>query len=150
MKVILLESVTGVGETGELKNVSDGFALNYLFPKNLATRATSEKVAELKTLAEKLLKTQEEKKKAIKDIYAKAKKVKTIKIMAKSGPKGKLFGSINKKTICKSVLESKKIDIPKDNISMKEEIKNLGKYKNEINVPGQESYEISVEIVEQG
>ena len=68
MKVILLESVTGVGETGELKNVSDGFALNYLFPKNLATRATSEKVAELKTLAEKLLKTQEEKKKAIKDI----------------------------------------------------------------------------------
>ena len=150
MKVILLESVAGVGETSELKNVSDGFALNYLFPKNLATRATNEKVGQLKKLAEKLLKNQEEKKKAIKDLYAKIKKVKTIKIMAKSGPKGKLFGSVNKKTICKSILDSKKVNVPKDYISMKEEIKNLGKYKIEISIPDQESFEISVEIIEQG
>ncbi len=90
------------------------------------------------------------KKKAIKDLYTKIKKVKTVKIMAKSGPKGKLFGSVNKKTICKSILDSKKINIPKDYICMKEEIKNLGKYKIEINIPNQESFEISVEIIEQG
>ncbi len=150
MKVILLEQVQGVGDTGELKNVSDGFALNYLFPKNLATRATGEKINELKTLAQKLLKKEEEKKKSLKELTKKIKKIKNIKIEAKSGPKGKLFGSVNKKSICNAVLKLKKIDLSKSYVSMDEEIKSLGKYKIQIKIPNEKEFEISVEVVEQG
>ncbi len=150
MKVILLEQIQGVGETGELKDVSDGFALNYLFPKNLATRATGEKINELKTLAQKLLQKEKEKKESLKELLKKVKKIKTIKIEAKSGPKGKLFGSVNKKSICDSILKSKKIDLSKSYISMNEEIKSLGKYKVQIKIPDEKEFEISVEVIEQG
>tara|TARA_B100000029_G_scaffold516666_1_gene632448 strand:- start:11412 stop:11864 length:453 start_codon:yes stop_codon:yes gene_type:complete len=150
MKVILLEQVQGVGDTGELKNVSDGFALNYLFPKNLATRATDEKINELKTLAEKLVKKEKEKQEKIKELAKKMKKIKTVKIEAKSGPKGKLFGSINKKSICEAILKSKKIDLSKQYVSMNEEIKSLGKYKVQISIPEEKEFEISVEVVETG
>ena len=130
MKVILKQDVKGLGKKGQLVNASDGYARNFLFPKGLAGEANAQSMAEMKNKedAEKYrIKTETEAAKA----SAKAIDGKTIKISAKGGQNGKLFGSVTSKEIAEKLKEEFSIDCDKRKISV-EEIKQFGTYEFEV------------------
>ncbi|MGC8765157.1 MAG: 50S ribosomal protein L9 [Brevinematia bacterium] len=123
MRVILLENVVGLGKAGEIKNVKDGYARNYLIPKKLVEVATKKKEDYLAKLSEKL-------KEKAKKFYENALSLKetiekeVIEIKAKAGEEGKLFGSITNTDIAR-VLKEKGYDIDKRRI-MVDHIKVVG------------------------
>ncbi len=125
MRVILLENVVGLGKAGEIKNVRDGYARNYLIPKKLVEVATKGKEEHLKRLAEKL---KEKAKKFYEDALALKETIEkeTLEIKAKAGEEGKLFGSITNTDIAK-VLKEKGYDIDKRKIIV-DHIKVLGQH----------------------
>lgn len=131
MKVILLQDVKSLGKKGELVNVSDGYARNFLFPKNMAKEANAQAMNEFKN-------AEQSKKYKIDTAIAAANKAKEelegskFVIKAKAGESGKLFGSITAKEIAAEVKRQKHIDIDKRKVSLKEDIKNLGEYEAEL------------------
>lgn len=131
MKVILLSDVKGSGKKGEIVNISDGHARNFLLPKKLAKEATPGAINELENAKKAMQhKLDEEIKKANKS--AEILNGKSVKLVAKAGEEGRLFGSITAKEI---VIEIKKIydvSIDKRKISLKNEIKSLGTYEIEV------------------
>src|SRR5690606_20261514 len=125
MKVILLKDVKGLGKAGDLVNSKDGYARNYLFPKNLAIEATE---VNLKKLDEK--KSQEAAKiaaeqKEAQELKAKIEKL-TVEIKAKGGTGGRLFGSITSADIANELKKQHKINVDKRKIELKENIKSVG------------------------
>lgn len=130
MKVILKQDVKGLGKKGELVNASDGYARNFLFPKNLAAEANAQAMSELKN------KEQAEKYRIATETAAAkeaAKKIsgKTIKISAKAGQNGKLFGSVTSKEIAELVEKEFGIKTDKRKISV-DDIKQFGTYEFEV------------------
>lgn len=125
MKVILLENVVGLGKAGEIKNVRDGYARNYLIPKRLVEVATEKKEEYLTKLSEKL-------KEKAKKFYENALSLKetiekeTIEIKAKAGEEGKLFGSVTNTDIA-NALKEKGYDVDKRRI-MIDHIKVVGEH----------------------
>ena len=125
MKVILLENIKGVGKKDEVINASDGYARNYLLPKNLAVEANSENMSKLKSKNE----SKEYKKSVEKEEAEKiANKLKGIllKMPVKTGENGKIFGSITAKEIADSLSKQYNIQVDKKKIDLKEPIKTLG------------------------
>lgn len=131
MKVILLQDVKGTGKKGELKEVSDGYARNFLLPKNLAKKATAQAMSELKNAEEsKAFKIEEDKKKANTE---KAKiEGKSINIKAKAGQGGRLFGSVTAKEISAELKKQFGINVDKRKISLDIDIKAFGTYNAEV------------------
>ena len=130
MKVILKQDVKGLGKKGELVNASDGYARNFLFPKNLAAEANAQAMSELKN------KEQAEKYRIATETAAAkdaAKKIsgKTIKISAKAGQNGKLFGSVTSNEIAELVEKEFGIKTDKRKISV-DDIKQFGTYEFEV------------------
>ncbi len=127
MKVILLEDVKNVGKKGEIINAKDGYAKNFLFPKNLAIEATQ---ANLKNL-ENAKKQQQAKEKELLD---EAKKLEeeimkvTIVIKTKAGENGKLFGAVTTKEIAELLEKDHGIAIDKKKFDQDEPIKSVGEY----------------------
>lgn len=131
MKVILLQDVKGTGKKGELKEVSDGYARNFLLPKNLAKKATAQAMSELKNAEEsKAFKIEEDKKKA----NAEKAKIegKSINIKAKAGQGGRLFGSVTAKEISAELKKQFGINVDKRKISLDVDIKAFGTYNAEV------------------
>ena len=108
MKVILLADVKGHGKKGELCNVSDGYARNFLFPKKLAVEADNTALNELKNREEAKAHHKQEEINAA-NATAKALEGKTVTIKAKAGSNGKLFGSVTSKEIALEIDNSLKI-----------------------------------------
>lgn len=131
MKVILLQDVKGTGKKGELKEVSDGYARNFLLPKNLAKKATAQAMSELKNAEEsKAFKIEEDKKKANSE---KSKlEGKSINIKAKAGQGGRLFGSVTAKEISAELKKQFGINVDKRKISLDVDIKAFGTYNAEV------------------
>ncbi len=130
MKVILLADVKGQGKKGELCNVSDGYARNFLFPKNLAVEANSAAMSELKSREDaKAHHIKEEKAAAA----ATAEKIEgqVISINAKAGANGKLFGSVTSKEVALAVKNTLGIEIDRKKLTV-QDIKNYGEYTAEI------------------
>ena len=127
MKVVLLKDVKGTGKKGEVKEVADGFAKNFLLKNNFAKVANNSALNENKIQkdAEKFHKAQEIS--AAKEL---AKKIngQTIKLSIKCGSNGKTFGSVTSKEISEELLK-KNIDIDKKKIDLKEPIKVVGTYE---------------------
>ncbi len=123
MRVILLENVVGLGKAGEIKNVKDGYARNYLIPKRLVEVATKRKEEYLVKLAEKL---KEKAKKFYEDALSLKETIEkeSLEIKARAGEEGKLFGSITNSDIAQ-VLKEKGYDIDKRKIIV-DHIKVLG------------------------
>lgn len=131
MKVILLEDVKANGKKGELVNVSDGYARNFLLPKKLAKIADAQALNELKNAENaKQFKIDTEKANA-NQCKAKLDNA-TIKITAKAGQNGKLFGSVTSKEIGAEIKNKFSIDIDKRKITTKGDIKAFGTYTCEI------------------
>ena len=125
MKVILTQDVKSQGKKGDLINVSDGYANNFLLPKGLAKPATKQAINELegKKGAEQYRRNQEEKK--AENIAERMKDIK-VKLTAKAGKEGKLFGSITSKDVAKALKEQFNIDIDKRKIDLPDGIKVCG------------------------
>ena len=128
MKVILKEDIKGIGKKNEVINASDGYARNYLLPKNLAVPADAQNINVLNAK-----KASEKHKKDLEFEEAKKvqEKMKTIvvKIKTKAGENGKTFGSITAKEISENLEEQFKIKVDKKKININEPIKTLGNYK---------------------
>ena len=126
MKVILLEDVKGQGKKGALVNVSDGYARNFLFPKNLAKEANATAMAEFNSKAAAVTFHYEQDKAAAKELAAKI-EGKTVEIKAKAGANGKLFGSITSKEIAAELGKMLGITVDKNKLTVKD-LKNYGEY----------------------
>lgn len=135
MKVVLLQDVKGKGKKGELCNVSDGYARNFLFPKKLAVEADNSALNELKNREEAQVHHKKEE-------LAAAQKTasmldgKSVNIKAKAGAGGKLFGSVTSKEIAAEIKNSIGIEIDRKKMNVAD-IKNYGEYIAEIKLyPG--------------
>jgi len=127
MKVIFLTDVRGQGKKDEMKEVSDGYARNYLIPRKLAVEATSDALNAMK-LKEKAKKAQMEKDKAAAKETAKRLESLVVKVAAKGGGGGKLFGSVTSKEISDALAAQFDIAIDKNKIVQAEPIKSFGSY----------------------
>ncbi len=127
MKVILNADIKGVGKKNEIINASDGYARNYLFPKNLAVPADNQNmnILNAKKASEKHKKDLECEE--AKRTQEKMKKI-VLKITTKAGENGKTFGSITSKEIAENLEKQFKIKVDKKKIVMPEQIKTLGTY----------------------
>ncbi|MDF1495986.1 50S ribosomal protein L9 [Caproiciproducens sp. CPB-2] len=131
MKVVLLEDLKGTGKKGDLVNVSDGYARNFLFPRKLAKEANAQAMNELKNAAEaKAFKIQSE----IDAAKQTAEKIneKSVKLYAKAGQGGKIFGSVTAKEIAEELKKAYHVDIDKRKIVLDADIKAFGTYECEI------------------
>ncbi len=130
MKVVLKQDVKGLGKKGELVTASDGYARNFLFPKNLAAEANAQNMTELKN-REQAARYKVETETAAAEKAAAELKGKTITIKAKAGANGKLFGSVTAKEIADKINAEFGIKTDKRKIVV-EDIKQFGTYEFEI------------------
>ena len=131
MKVILKIDIKGVGKKDQIINASDGYASNYLFPKNLAVPADTGNMNNLKAKQE----SQEHRKELERETARNdAKKIESIllKMQVKAGENGKIFGSITSKEIAENLENQYKIKVDKKKILLNEPIKTLGMFNIEI------------------
>ncbi|WP_314048782.1 50S ribosomal protein L9 [Peptostreptococcus stomatis] len=147
MKVILLKDVKGTGKKGEIKEVSDGYARNFLLKKGVAVEANQ---ANMKELDEK---SKSKERKALIEyeeavLLGKQMENINIQIEVKSGEGGRLFGSITSKEIAEQLKKQKNIDIDKRKILMDEPIRTLGSTLVEIKLHQKVTTKIRVDVKE--
>ena len=127
MKVILNQDVKGQGKKGQLVEVSDGYARNFLLPRKLAVEANADNVNKMK-LEEKAKKAREAAETAVAEAIAEQLKGCTVKIYAKSGSGGRLFGAVTSKEIAECLKAQYGLDVAKSKIVQEEPIKSFGTY----------------------
>ena len=147
MKVIFNVDVRGQAKKGELKEVSDGYARNYLLPRKLATEATADNINALK-LKEKAKAAQIAKDKAKAEEYAKKLGAVQVVVRAKAGGAGKLFGAVTSEAISKALKEQFDMDIEKNKIVQDSPIKSFGAYTVRAKLGYEVSGNINVLVVE--
>ena len=128
MKVILQQDVKGQGKKGQLVEVSEGYARNFLLPRKLAIAATTDAINTL-NLKEKARKAEEARMKAEAEATAEKLKEIQVKLTAKAGNGGKLFGAVTTKEISDGLKKQYNIDIPKQKLVLDEPIKSFGTYQ---------------------
>ena len=128
MKVILQQDVRGQGKKGQLIDVSDGYARNFLLPKKLAVIATAENLNTMKQ-QEKARKAQQAAEKAEAEALSKKLESLTVKVAAKAGEGGRLFGAVTAKEISEALAAQYSLNIPKARLVLDEPIKACGGYK---------------------
>lgn len=148
MKVILKQDIKGVGKKDQIINANDGYARNYLFPKNLAVPADKGNMTNLQSKQSSEQHRKElEKEEALKT----AKKIEGIllKLPVKSGENGKVFGSITAKEIAENLEKQYKIKVDKKKITLQEPIKVLGMFNIEIKLYDGVTAKLKVNVIGQ-
>ena len=125
MKVILKENIKGVGKKDEIINASDGYARNYLFPKNLAVEANATNLSKLKTKQDSENYKKNQEKEEAKGLAEKLEKVR-LRFNVKTGENGKVFGGVSSKEIAEKLEKEYNFKVDKKKIELKETIKTLG------------------------
>lgn len=125
MKVILKADIKGVGKKDQIINASDGYARNFLFPKNLAVEANTDNMTKLKSKQDANAYKKSQEKEEAKRIADKLSKIQ-LKIEVKAGENGKVFGGVSAKEIAEQLKANYKIEVDKKKIELKETIKTLG------------------------
>lgn len=146
MKILLLEDVKKLGKKGEIVEVSDGYAKNYIIPKKLGKEATKEVVNEwsIKKGSEARKKEREaEEAKALAETLSKT----VVVIKTKSGEGGRLFGSITSKDISEALLKMN-LNVDKKKIYVKDPIKAMGNYSVEVKLHANAAANLTVRIEE--
>lgn len=147
MKVVLLEDIKGSGKKGELINVSDGYARNYLFPRKLAKEANAQAMNELKNAEEakahKIKADTDAAKKTAEQIDGKH-----VKLYAKAGQGGRLFGSVTAKEIAEELKQQYKVNVDKRKIVIDGDIKAFGTFECEVKLHSGISAKIYAEVGE--
>lgn len=145
MKVILLKNVAKVGNIHEVKNVSDGYARNFLIPNGLATIATDkleEKAKDLQKQREEAIKAREE------ELLAQLAQVKgqNIEIKARANESGHLFAGIHKEDLATQISEVVGFSVSSDHVLIKENIKEVGEHNVSVGV-GDKQEQITINVV---
>ena len=145
MQIILIQDVNNLGGANELVSVKNGYARNFLIPQKMAVEASP---SNLKQLEERLkqLKKKEEKMLADVNKVIAALQDGAVKIGAKTGTSGKIFGSVTNVQIAKAIREQKNLEIDRRKIHILDEIKEIGTYKAKVDFGNGHETEISVEI----
>ena len=128
MKVILQQDVKGQGKKGQMVEVSEGYARNVLLPRKLAVAATADAINTM-NLKEKARRAEEARQKAAAEATAEQLKNCMVKLTAKAGNGGRLFGAVTTKEISEGLKAQFDIDIPKQKLVLDEPIKAFGSYQ---------------------
>lgn len=128
MKVILQQDVKGQGKKGQMVEVSEGYARNFLLPRKLAIAATTDAINTM-NLKEKARKAEEARQKAEAEATVEKLKECMVKLTAKAGNGGRLFGAVTTKEISEGLKAQFNIDIPKQKLVLEEPIKAFGSYQ---------------------
>lgn len=131
MKIILTKDVDKLGGFGDIVNVKDGYAKNYLIPNGLAVFATPGNIKQSEILKKSRIKVEARNIKEATDIAGELEGTKLI-FKVKSSPEGKLYGSITNKDIAEKILSFKKIEIDRKKINLEDSLKETGSYEIEI------------------
>lgn len=146
MDIILLEDIEKVGDKHTIVNVKDGYARNYLIPQKLAiiaNEANRQRLDELKAKEEAELAARLEEFQAVADKL----KDQVLKIPAKAGTSGKIFGSVTNVQIAQALKEQMDIEVDRRKIDLPEEVKVLGTYTAELNLHPDVEAKVSFEVV---
>ena len=148
MKVVLLKDVKGTGKKGEIKEVADGYAKNFLLKNNFAKVADKEAISENKSQKSSVAYHKEQERLAFLDQAKKLNNIeRTVKI--KCGDKGQAFGAVTSKEIAEAIKVQKNIEVDKKKIELKEQIKLVGLYTVTIKLYPEISAKIKVNVVAQ-
>lgn len=148
MKVILLQDVKALGKKGEIVNVNDGYARNFILPKKFGLEANNKNMNDLR-----LQKQQEER--MVQENLEAAKQLATdlsagkVQLSIKAGEGGRVFGSVSGKEIAAAVKEQLGIDVDKKKIQLKETIKQLGTHNVPVKLHPKVTAELKVVVVEE-
>jgi len=147
MQVILKKDVNKIGKAGQLLEVSDGYARNFLFPRDLAEEATTGKIADLNARQQNR-KAREDKEKQAAEERKKLLQGKVLRVTASAGESGKLFGSVTAAQIAEALLAQYTIKVDKRDIKLTEPVKQPGNHAVSIRLHAgvQADMTLSVEI----
>ncbi|MDE7019019.1 MAG: 50S ribosomal protein L9 [Lachnospiraceae bacterium] len=148
MKVILLEDVKSLGKKGEIVNVSDGYARNFVLPKKLGVEANSKNMNDLKLQKANEEKVAKEQLAAAQEL-AKVIESKEVIVKMKSGEGGKTFGSISSKEIAAEAKKQCDLELDKKKIQLPEPIKSLGVYEVGVKLHVKVTAKLKVKVVEE-
>lgn len=148
MKVILLQDVKSLGKEGEIVNVNDGYARNFIIPKKLGVEANNKNLNDLKLKKSNEEKIAKENKEAAEKLAGEL-KAGQILLKIKVGEGGKAFGSVSAKEIAAAVQEQMGLDVDKKKIQLKETLKTLGTHNVPIKLHPEVTAELKVEIKEE-
>lgn len=148
MKVILLQDVKSLGKKGEIVNVNDGYARNFILPKKLGVEANNKNLNELKLQKKKEEKIAQENLDAAKQLKEKIEAGKVV-LSIKVGEGGRTFGSVSSKEIAAAVKGQMGLDVDKKKIQLKETIKTLGMHPVPVKLHTEVTAELKVSVVEE-
>lgn len=147
MRVIFLKDVKGQGKKGEVKNVSEGYANNFLLPRGLAALASEGAVKSLESQKKAEEKRKDKEKEAAEELAKKVEAL-TVQIKAKSGEGGRLFGSITSKQIAEE-LEKLKIKVDKRKIDLPDPIRSMGVTQVPVKLHPEVIAQVKVQVTEE-
>ena len=145
MKVLLLEDVKAQGKKGEIINVSDGYAKNFLFPRNLAKEATAQVINEVKAKNDSAAYKKETERKAALEIADKIKDA-VIVFKASGGEDGRLYGAVTTKDVAEKINSQLGLSIDKKKIVLSDNIKRTGEYSVKIKLYPEISVELKIVV----
>ena len=148
MKVILQQDVKGQGKKGQMIEVSEGYGRNFLLPRKLAIPATTDAINTM-NLKEKAKKAEEARLKAEAQEIAGKLKDCTVKLTAKAGNGGRLFGAVTTKEISEGLLKQFGMNIPKQKLVLDEPIKSFGTYQVKAKLGFEISGTVTVSVAEE-
>jgi len=149
MRVVFLNDVEGVAQAGEIKNVADGYARNFLLPRKLAAAANSSTVQQAESRARALAKEQEKTDEAARAIAATLTKT-PIVITARVGEQGRLFGSVTASDIAEAVSARGAGNIGHRQVTLGAPIKDVGTYEVPVNLTRNVVATVSVQVASEG
>src|SRR6187551_3862007 len=146
MDVILIQDVDNLGGANELVKVKNGYARNFLIPRKLAVEASQSNV---KQMEEKLKQAKKKEDKMLAEINSVIAKLQEgpVKVGAKTGTSGKIFGSVTSLQISRAIRDQKGYDIDRKKIHIVDEVKELGTYKASIDFGNGQHAEVEFEVV---
>lgn len=148
MKIILLQDVKSLGKKGEIVNVNDGYARNFILPKKLGAEATAKNLNDLKLQKNNEKKVAQENLDAAKELAAELAAGKA-ELAIKVGEGGRTFGSVSSKEIAAAVKDQMKLDVDKKKIVLKENIKTLGTHIVNVKLHPEVTAELKVVVKEE-
>lgn len=148
MKVILLQDVKSLGKKGEIVNVNDGYARNFILPKKLGAEATGKNLNDLKLQKQNEEKMAQENLEAARKLAAQLTEGK-VELSIKVGEGGRTFGSVSSKEIAAAVKDQMSLDVDKKKIQLKEAIKSLGTHIVSVKLHPEVTAELKVVVKEE-
>jgi large subunit ribosomal protein L9 len=148
MEIILLKDIGTLGERHEIVNVKPGYARNYLIPGKMALTANATNLAKLEKLREDAASNEADRVAEYKELAAKLQD-QVLKIGAKAGTTGKIFGSVTSVQLMQALKDQMGIEVVRKKIEMAEEVKTIGSYEATINFHPDVQTTIKFEVVEE-